>query len=129
MISLEHVGICAADTIKLKDWYIKIFGMKVVYENKKQQPTFILGFENNIALEIFPADEISIQPGKKHQGIRHLAFYSDNIEEMYDYLKNNNVNIIGEINVSSSGAKSLFFTDIEGNIIHLICRNKKLFNN
>ena len=32
---IEHIAVCSKDTAALKDWYIKVFGMKQVYDNGK----------------------------------------------------------------------------------------------
>ena len=32
---IEHLGVCAKDSTALKDWYVKTFGTKVVYDNMK----------------------------------------------------------------------------------------------
>jgi glyoxylase I family protein len=126
MLSLEHVGICANDTRTLKDWYIKLFDLKVVYDNKKDKPTYFLVMGDKSLLEIYPAASENISYDNKYQGIRHLAFGTDNIEEEYKKLIENNVEIIDDLKGSANGVKTVFFKDPEGNILHFIQREKSL---
>jgi catechol 2,3-dioxygenase-like lactoylglutathione lyase family enzyme len=121
MLCLEHIGICAKDTISLKDWYVKYFSLEVVYDNKKDKPTFILKFPDGGFLEIYDSESESDIYGNKRQGIRHLAFGSDNIEAEYKRLKKN-INIEKELSENAKGIKTFFIRDLEGNLIHYVQR-------
>ncbi|MBS3995375.1 MAG: VOC family protein [Alkaliphilus sp.] len=127
MLSLEHIGICAKDTIMLKDWYIKLFKLKTVYDNKKEMPTFFLLMDDESMIEIYPADYEMESVTNKHQGIRHIAFGTDEIEIEYKNLKGNNVEIVEDLKTSPIGVKTVFFKDIEGNILHFIQRPESLY--
>lgn len=126
MLTLEHIGICAKDTVKLKDWYIEVFGFTIVYENKKEMPTFFLKLEDGNMIEIYGADTLLEGSTNKHQGIRHLALATDNIEKEYQNLLDKDVEIIEELKTNDKGIKTAFFKDIEGNIIHFIQRPQPL---
>lgn len=126
MLTLEHVGICARNTAFLKDWYVKVFGLKVVYNNQKPQPTFFLLMEDGNMLEIYPMEEETVLKSNKHQGIRHLAFGTDDIESQHENLLRNGVEIIDALKDNGKGVKTVFFKDVEGNIIHFIQREKSL---
>ncbi|ABR47115.1 Glyoxalase/bleomycin resistance protein/dioxygenase [Alkaliphilus metalliredigens QYMF] len=126
MLRLEHVGICAVNTTVLKDWYVKLFDFKIVYDNKKQMPTYFLLMEDKSMLEICPADQESHSLNNKYQGIRHLSFGTDNIEEEYQNLLTHDVEIIEVLKENAKGIKTAFFKDLEGNIIHFIQRPEAL---
>lgn len=126
MLELEHVAICAKDTTALKDWYIKLFNFEVVYKNKKEKPTYILLMEDKSMIEIYPMDKENDICSNKHQGLRHLAFGTDDIEIVYAKLIENYVDIIDELRTSPNGVSTFFFRDIEGNIIHFVQRPEKL---
>ena len=121
MFCLEHIGICAKDTAALKDWYVKYFNLEIVYDNKKENPTYILRFADGGLMEIYAAETESDIYDNKHQGIRHLAFGSDNIEAEYDRLRDN-IKIEKELTTSAKGVKTFFFRDLEGNLIHYVQR-------
>jgi len=127
MLSLEHIGICAKDTIMLKDWYVKLFKFRIVYDNKKELPTFFLLMDDESMIEIYPADYEMESVTNKHQGIRHIAFSTDEIEIEYKNLKDNNVEIVEDLKTSPIGVKTVFFKDIEGNILHFIQRHESLY--
>lgn len=126
MVTLEHVGICSQDTRKLKDWYITLFSFRIVYDNQKEMPTYFLAMEDNNMLEIYPAETDTKTTDNKHQGIRHLAFGTDQIEEAYQNLLDHQVEIIEPLKANDKGVKTVFFRDLEGNIIHFIQRPESL---
>jgi len=121
MLCLEHIGICAEDTVTLKDWYVKHFNLEVVYDNKKEKPTYILKFPDGGLLEIYSAQSKNVLYNNTHQGIRHLAFGCDNIEAEYERLKNC-VSIEKGLSDNGKGVKTFFLRDPEGNIIHYVQR-------
>lgn len=127
MIKLEHVGICAKDTKTLKDWYVRLFNFKVVFDNKQEEPAYFLLMEDGNMIEIYPNEVEGKAVTNAYQGIRHLAFSTDNIEKEYENLIMNNVELINQTVVNNGGVKILFFKDIEGNVLHFIQREKSLY--
>lgn len=128
MIAIEHIGIAAKDTVGLKDWYVKLFGFEIVYDNKKEMPTYFLKVGNETMIEIYPAlNDIDNSVDKSYQGIRHISFSTDDIEKENENLIMNNVNIIEPLSDNKKGVKTIWFRDIEDNIIHFIQREKNLF--
>lgn len=126
MVRLEHVGICANNTVALKDWYVRVFNFSVVYDNQKEMPTYFLALEDGNMLEIYPAEVTVGKPTNKYQGVRHLALGTDVIEEVYQNLLHHQVEILEELKCSSKGIKTVFFRDLEGNVLHLIQRPEPL---
>ncbi len=127
MARLEHIGICAKDTVKLKDWYVKLFDLKIVYDNQKEMPTYFLLLEDGNMIEIYPSDSETASTDNKAQGIRHLALTTDNIEQAYEGLQAENVEVIEALKVHLNGVKTVFFKDTEGNILHFIQRPHPLY--
>jgi len=121
---IEHIGVFAKDTEALKDWYIKLFDFKTVYDNGKG--TFFLKAPDGSMLEFVKTQEDGGIVGDKVSGIRHLAFSVDNFEEMVEKLSDANVQVVSEAVVSAKGIKTFFFRDPEGNVIHLINRPQPL---
>jgi catechol 2,3-dioxygenase-like lactoylglutathione lyase family enzyme len=37
---IEHIGLKAKDTGKLAAWYERILGLRIIYRNQKEPPTF-----------------------------------------------------------------------------------------
>lgn len=123
---IEHIAICAKDTDKLKDWYVKLFGFKVVYENQKTPKTYILYVNDGSMIEIYPASEDTAYYSNKVKGIRHIALIPENFAEVCKALADNDVEIVDEAKVSASGVKTIFFRDLEGNLLHLVDRPNQL---
>lgn len=123
---IEHIGICSKDTDALKDWYIKLFNLTVVYENAKSPKTYFLLVNDGSMIEIYPSETGSPAVDNKVKGIRHIAFIPENFEVMCQKLIENNVEIVEESKISPTGVKTFFFKDIEGNVLHLIERPKPL---
>jgi catechol 2,3-dioxygenase-like lactoylglutathione lyase family enzyme len=104
---IEHVAIVSHDTAALKDWYMKVFGGKVVYDNGKG--TYFLQFEDV----------------EKSAGIRHLAFSvtSEAFDEIVPVLKaDERVTEVHDVSENAKGLKTYWFRDIEDNFAHLIYR-------
>lgn len=120
---IEHLGVCAKDSAALKDWYVKTFGTKVVYDNGKG--TYFVAFENGDMLEIMSADDDGAEYAEKTKGVRHIALSIDNdsFDEVVKILKADSaVTEIHDVSESAKGIKTYWFCDIEGNFMHLIYR-------
>lgn len=123
---IEHIAVCSKNTAQLKDWYVKMFDFRVVYDNGKG--TYFVAAKDGSMLEIMSAgDDIGICV-VTDSGIRHfaLAVGDTEFDAMVQKLKNENVEVVTEVVVASTGIKTFFFRDIDGNIFHLIYRPNPL---
>ena len=76
-------------------------------------------------LEIIPSEGERLPQKMKDPGIRHLAIAVDDFDAARARLQETGVPLIGEpINIS--GNRLAFFADADGNLIHLIHREKPL---
>ncbi len=117
---IEHIAIFSSDTAKLKDWYIKLFDFKQVYDNGKG--TYFLQSPDGSMLEFCTAETVSDKFNQTVSGIRHIALSTDNIEEMTEKILVEGAEVVAPLNISTSGVGTFFFRDIDGNILHLISR-------
>lgn len=128
MISgIEHIGIVSQDTAALKDWYMSVFGGKVVYDNGKG--TYFLAFPDNSMIEFVSAKEAKKEDVEKEAGIRHIAFAvtSAEFDKTVAVLKaDSRVTEVHDVSENDKGLKTYWFKDIEGNFMHLIYRPAKL---
>ena len=122
---IEHVAIYAKDTKKLSQWYIDLFDGKVVFDDGKG--TIFVAFSDNSMLEFCKnplfTNEITLLD---KPGIRHVAFYTDTFDETACKIRNSNAQIIKDVSNIPSSVKVMFFRDPEGNILHIISREKSL---
>ena len=106
---IEHVAVVSKDTAALKDWYMEMYGGRVVYDNGKG--TYFLQF------------------AEKQAGIRHLAFSVTPaaFDEIVAKLKaDERVEEVHDVSENAKGLKTYWYRDIEGNFSHLIYRPEPL---
>lgn len=117
---IEHFAVCAHDTAALTDWYVRIFGFKVVYDNGKG--TYFVAAPDGSMIEIIKAAEDGGKLNEKVSGFRHMALAVDDFEAMVEKLMAEGVEVVAEPIATPTGIKTFFFKDVEGNIFHLIYR-------
>lgn len=117
---IEHVGLLARNTEYLKEWYVRVFGFRLVLDNGKE--TFFIMAPDKSMIELIKTNEEGGILGPKISGFRHLAFTVDEFDETVDKLKHEKIEIISEPKTSQDGTKIFFFRDPEGNILQLINR-------
>lgn len=125
-VGIEHLGIFTKDSAALRDWYVKTFDWKVVYDNGKG--TYFLKSDNGVMLEIMQSEIDGGSHDMKATGFRHLAL-SVSVEEfetIADKLKQNGVKVLTDAAVSAKGVGTMFFEDLDGNVLHLISRPSPL---
>jgi len=76
-------------------------------------------------LEIIPSEGARAPQKMRDPGIRHLAIDVDDFDAAHAELRNRGVQFLGEPFVNQ-GNRLLFFSDGDGNILHLIKREKPL---
>ena len=121
---IEHIAIFARDTAALKEWYVKMFDFKQVYENDKG--TYFLKAQDGAMIEFVKTEENGGILGDKISGIRHIAIAVDDFEAMVDTLMNDRVEVVAKPLITPKGLKTFFFRDPEGNVLHLIYRPEAL---
>ncbi len=124
---IEHAAIVSYDTAALKDWYLKMFGGQIVYDNGKG--TYFLAFPNGDMIEFVTAQEDKPSDVEKSAGIRHLALAvdSESFDELVPLLKaDERVEEVHDVSENAKGLKTYWFKDIEGNFLHLIYRPEPL---
>ena len=118
-VGIEHLGIFTKDSAALRDWYVKTFDWKVVYDNGKG--TYFLKSENGVMLEIMQSEIDGGSHDMKATGFRHLAL-SVSVEEfetIADKLKQNGVKVLTDAAVSAKGVGTMFFEDLDLSLIHI----------
>jgi glyoxylase I family protein len=122
--SIEHIGLAATDPLALKAWYEHALGAHVIWENDATPRTYLLKLAEGAMLEIYPAnsDDAAHCGDNKVAGFRHLAWRVDSIERAKSELKARGVKVDDEVRPAAGGGKVLFFSDAEGNLLHLVER-------
>jgi len=119
--SIEHLGLSAADPVALKDWYVRVLGARVIWDNGQEPPAFLLALARGAWLEIYPARAAPDTGRSDNQlaGFRHLALRVDALAAAKAELERRGVKFTEEIRPAGGGGRVLFFADGEGNLLHL----------
>jgi len=116
--AFEHTGIASPDHKKLAQWYVEVFGFAIVYQSAGA--TFVRA-PNGSMIEIIAAEGDRVELAMKQPGLRHIALAVDDFDTDLARIRAAGVKFLGEP-VDAKGNKVVFFTDPEGNILHLIQR-------
>ena len=119
---IEHTAIASADPAALADWYADTLGWVINYRGST---AFFVKAPDGTMIEIIPAEGERGGNTLKTPGIRHLALTVTDFDSVYAGLQAKGVNFIAEP-VFAKGNKLVFFTDPEGNYLHLLQRETPL---
>ncbi len=119
---LEHTAIASPNPLQLAEWYVQNLGFRINYE---YAGNYFVKAPDGAMLEIIPSEGDRAPQGMKSPGIRHLAVKVDNFEAGHNELKSKGVHFLGEP-FENQGNRLVFFSDADGNILHLIERQKPL---
>ncbi len=122
---IEHVAIASPDPQKLARWYVEHLNFTINFVSPAGKPVFLKAPDGNM-IEIIEADQSAAPPfNMKAPGLRHVALTVGDVEAAYRALKDGGVTFLTEP-VTVSGTHIAFFTDPEGNILHITHREVPL---
>ncbi len=121
-LGLEHTAIASPDPAGLAQWYVDMLGFHI---NFRYDQFFFVKAPNGTMLEIIPSEGQRGSNLPKDPGIRHLAIAVQDFDAAHQQLKNAGVTFLGEP-YDNQGNRLVFFSDRDGNILHLIQREKPL---
>lgn len=115
VLKLDHIGIAVKDMEAAKRFYTETLGMKAqgeeVVEQQKVKVCFIPSGDSEIELleSTSPEGPIAKFIEKNGEGIQHIAFRVDNIENALADLKAKGVRLIDEVPRYGAGGASIAF--------------------
>ena len=120
---IHHIAIIVSDYEASKDFYVNKLGFQIVRENYRPERNdwkLDLKVNKTTELEIFGVKNPPARVTRPEAaGLRHLAFFTDNIEETVAELKEKGI-VTEPIRVDEfSGKKFTFFADPDGLPIEL----------
>lgn len=120
---IHHIAIIVSDYEVSKDFYVNKLGFQIVRENYRPERNdwkLDLKVNKTTELEIFGVKNPPARVTRPEAaGLRHLAFFTDNIEETVAELKEKGI-MTEPIRVDEfSGKKFTFFADPDGLPIEL----------
>lgn len=123
VIGIEHTAIASPDPEKLARWYVDHLSFTINYQSATSKTTFIKAPNGSMFEIILSKGERGPQT-PKDPGLRHVAIAVDDFDADYKTLKAAGIRL--EEPVDSKGVRLVFFADPDGNILHLIQREKPL---
>jgi glyoxylase I family protein len=119
---IEHFAIASPNPKRLADWYVANLDFEITFE---YAGNYFVEAANGGLIEIIPAEGERPESAIRTPGIRHIAIAVDDFDEGYERLKEQGVRFEAEP-YETQGNRLVFFSDADGNLIHLIKRSKPL---
>ena len=119
---LEHTAIASPNPKQLAEWYAENLEFVINFE---YDGNYFVRASNGTMLEIIPSIGERGSNQMKDPGIRHLAIEVDDFDAGHKRLQELGVRFLGEP-FTTKGNRLVFFSDLDGNILHLIKRERPL---
>ena len=119
---IEHLAIASPDPAALANWYVETLGFVINY---KGSTAFFVKAPDGSMIEIIAAEGERGGTTLKTPGLRHVALTVTDFETEYAALQAKGVHFVAEP-IIAKGNKLVFFTDPEGNYLHLLERETPL---
>jgi glyoxylase I family protein len=119
---IEHFAIASPNPKLLAEWYVANLEFDIVFE---YAGNYFVEARNGGLIEIIPAEGERAAATPKTPGMRHIAIMVDDFDAGLAQLKRQGVEFAGEP-YETSGNRLVFFTDGDGNLVHLIKRAKPM---
>jgi len=116
---VEHVAMASPNPLALAQWYVDHLAFRIIHE---YSGNYFIKAPNGAVLEIIPAQGDRIESKMFDPGLRHIAISVKDFDAAYSSLLSSNVRFLGEPYSMPQGHRLVFFSDSEGNILHLIQR-------
>jgi glyoxylase I family protein len=118
---MEHTAIATPDPESLAQWYEKTLNFRI---NHRYGGTDFVNAPDGTMLEFISSVGVSLKTEVKTPGIRHLAIATDYFDADEKDIESKGIKIWERVN--AGGNRLAFFSDPEGNILHLIHREQSI---
>jgi glyoxylase I family protein len=119
---VEHIAVATTDPHRLANWYIQRLNFAPLLDTGT---TVYIKSANAVVLEFVAAEQVPPKPRIRDSGMRHIAFMVDDLEAAHAQLQSMGVEFEPKP-ISLPGMRLFFFRDLEGNYLHLVCRDTPL---
>ena len=122
---IEHVAIASPDTLRLALWYVEHLDFVINYQPAQSKTVFIKAADGSMIEIIESAPGTSPGAGMNAAGLRHLALTVSDFPSVYARLKEKGAHFLTDAQ-TNHGNSLVFFTDPDGNVLHLLHRTTPL---
>jgi glyoxylase I family protein len=116
--SIHHIAIICSDIERSKKFYTEILPFQIIREIYRQERLswkIDLSLNHQYTIELFSFPDAPERPSfPEAQGLRHLAFETDDIESEHALLKSKHVAVESIRTDEYTGKKFFFFSDPDG---------------
>jgi glyoxylase I family protein len=119
---LEHTAIATPDPKRLAEWYVQKLDFRLNYHYGGNY--FVRG-SNGTLIEFIPSEGERAPQQMKDAGIRHMAITVDDFDTAMEELKKRGIEFLTQP-TEMLGNRLIFFSDADGNFLHLIQRPQPL---
>jgi len=122
---IEHVAIASPDPHRLAGWYVEHLNFLINYQSTNSKTVFIKAADGSMIEIIESAPDTAPATTMNAAGLRHVALTVADFASVYARLKEEGVHFLTEAQ-TNKGNSLAFFTDPDGNILHLLHRETPL---
>ena len=122
---IEHVAIASPDPLRLARWYVEYLDFNINYQSAHSKTVFIKAADGSMVEIIESAPGTAPAEGMSAAGLRHVALTVADFPSVYARLKEKGVRFLTDAQ-TTNGNSLAFFTDPDGNILHLLHRETPL---
>jgi len=119
---LRHLALRVRDIRKSKDFYLRIFGLKVVWEPDPQNCYLSSGIDN-LALHEVPAEDAAGHASTPTSPLDHFGFIAGSpqvVDAWALWAEQNSVTIVKPVKRHRDGSYSCYLADPDGNTIQIL---------
>jgi len=121
---IEHTAIASSDPLRLAQWYVDHLEFAIGWRPPNTTTVFVKARDGSM-LEIIESNAAPAPQTMRDPGLRHLAIAVTDFDAVMARLQAKSVNFLTAPE-KHAGNSVVFFTDCDGNILHLLHREKPL---
>jgi len=123
--SIEHIALFADNLEASKDFFVRLFDMRVVLDNSKAPVRgYFLANESGSVLEMIERPQGQTNSDQRY--VCHVAFAVEDVESARRVIESEGLVFETDTVVDTPEFKTAFFRDPEGNRIQILKRIKSL---
>lgn len=122
---IEHTAIASPDPERLARWYVDHLGFAINYRSSNSKTHFVKAPDGSMIEIIESKGAMAAAPAMREPGIRHMALTVADFPAACERLRSLGVPFLAEPQ-TVDGNSTVFFADCDGNILHLLHRQKPM---
>lgn len=121
-VGIEHFAIASPNPKRLAEWYVAALDFEITFE---YAGNYFIEAANGALIEIIPSEGPRAEEAMRTPGMRHIAIAVHDFSGAQSLLAGRGVKFEAEAYLNQ-GNRLQFFKDPDGNLLHLIQREKPL---